>query len=182
MPDGKEKNVIRINTDIDPRTDPLNPQFDPVIWRQANEEANKRMKQELARITKSLQETIFTSANIAEIIDAFKGMAGELANLAYTKEREAGLKALSVIIDDLCGLLDGGEISGQESLYPIDEQTRREKVTEAISTFDTSLLAGQYAVMLNGTPTNDFMRITKKSADVDSFTRSATFTVGNGRI
>lgn len=181
MPDGKEKNVICFNTDIDPRTDPSSPQFDPVIWRQANEEANKRMKQELARITKSLQETIFTSSNIAEIIDAFKGMAGELANLAYTKEREAGIKALSVIIDDLCGLLDWGEISGQESLYPIDEQARREKVTEAISAFDTSLLAGHYAVMLNGTPTNDFMRITKKSADVDSFTRSATFTVGNGR-
>lgn len=181
MPDGKEKNVIRFNTDIDPRTDPSSPQFDPEIWRQTNEEANKRMKQELARITKSLQETFFTSANLVEIIDAFKGMATELANLAITREREAGLAALSVIIDDLCGLLDSGELSGQESLYQIDEKDRREKVTKAISTFDASLLSGQYAVMLNGTPTNDFMRIAKKTVKVDSFTRSATFSVGNGR-
>ena len=67
-------------------------------------------------------------------------------------------------------------------------KTLFELLTEALSDDghlrddgQASLLARQYAYMLNGTPTNDFMRINKNTAKVDSLTRSATFSVGNGR-
>ena len=110
MPDGKEKNIIRFNTDIDPRTDPNSPQFDVsaafnALGSHEMTEARDRFNKHFESIANSLKNSNF-SESAADITALLQQVAFSLAADAIAKAPEQAIEIIADFAERMGVLID----------------------------------------------------------------------------
>lgn len=126
MPDGKEKNIIRFNTDIDPRTDPNSPQFDVsaafnALGSYGMTEARERFNKHFESIANSLKNSNF-SESAADITALLQKVVFSLTADAIAKAPDQSLEIIADFAERMGVLIDENDPNAFTLSIDRDEQ------------------------------------------------------------